>query len=148
MPDEESQTLDNNNAPENNEAATDGSKPQPAASQGGGGSARVVTPEGLIMLTVGATLDGAGLSLLVLDLLFGIGAAVGPFVSVAGYGSIFLWQMARSLGGDKGGQALNNNLLRLLKKQGWKMGLEAVPFLDALPMFTSMIYSELKNSNN
>jgi len=42
---------------------------------------------------------------------------------------------------------LSDNLLRFLKKQGWKMGLEAVPLVDALPMFTSIVYSEL-NSNN
>lgn len=148
MPDEASQILDDNNAPDNGEAVADGDKPQPAASQEGGGAARVITPEGLIMFTLAAGLDGAGLGLIVLDAAFGIGLAFAPVVTLAGYGVIGLWQISRGMGGDKGGKVLSDNLMRFVKKQGWKMGLEAVPFLDALPMFTSIVYSELKNSNN
>ena len=144
---EESQPLDNNNNIESNDVASDGNKPQPPASQGGGGTARVITPEGLIMLTLGAGLDGAGLALIALDAAFGIGLAFGPVITLAGYATIGIWQMSRGMGSDKGGKLLSDNLLRFLKKQGWKMGLEAVPFLDALPMFTSMIYSELNSDN-
>ena len=142
MPDEESQPLDNNDAPNN------GNKPQPPVSQGGSGTARVITPEGLIMFTLAASLDGAGLALIGLDAAFGIGLAFGPVISLAGYGIMGIWQVARGMGSDKGGKLLNDNLMRFVKKQGWKMGLEAVPFVDALPMFTSIVYSELKNSNN
>ena len=148
MPDEESQSLDNNNAIDGGEAAVNESKQQPPASEKGGGTARVITPEGLIMLTLGVGLDGAGLGLIVLDAAFGIGLAAGPVITLAGYGVIGLWQISRGMGGDKGGKVLSDNLMRFVKKQGWKMGLEAIPFLDALPMFTSIVYSELKNSNN
>lgn len=143
MPAEESQPLENNNI------ESSGNKPQPPASQEASGTARVITPEGLIMLTLGAGLDGAGLALIALDAAFGIGLAFGPVISLAGYGIMGIWQAARGMGGsDKGGKLLNDNLMRFIKKQGWKAGLEAVPFVDALPMFTSIVYSELKNSNN
>jgi len=147
MPDEENQPLDDNNLGDSN-APTNGNKQQPSASQEGGGTARVITPEGLIMFTLAACLDGAGLALIGLDAAFGIGLAFGPVISLAGYGIMGIWQVARGMGSnDKGGKLLSDNLLRFLKKQGWKMGLEAVPLVDALPMFTSIVYSEL-NSNN
>ena len=149
MPDGESQILDNNNALDNGEAVANESKQQPPASQEASGTARVITPEGLVMFTLAVGLDGAGLSLIGLDAAFGIGLAFGPVISLAGYGIMGIWQMSRGMGGnDKGGKLLNDNLLRFIKKQGWKMGLEALPLVDALPMFTSIVYSELKNSNN
>ena len=148
MPDEESQPLDDNNNIESNDVASDGNKPQPPASQEPSGTARVITPEGLIMFTLAVGLDGAGLGLIALDAAFGIGLAFGPVISLFGYGVMGIWQMSRGMGSDKGGKLLNDNLMRFIKKQGWKIGLEAIPLVDALPMFTSIVYSELKNSNN
>ena len=77
MPDEENQPLDDNNLGDSN-APNDKNKQQPSASQEGGGTARVITPEGLIMFTLAACLDGAGLALIGLDAAFGIGLAFGP----------------------------------------------------------------------
>jgi len=147
MPDEESQTLDNNNALDNSEAAAHGNKQQSAAGQEGSGTIRIATPEALIMLTLGVTLDGAGMALIALDAAFGIGVAFSPVITVAGYGAVALWQVSRGMGGDKGGKLLSDNLMRFIKKQGWKMGMEAVPILDSLPMFTSIIISELQSNN-
>ncbi len=149
MPDGESQILDNNNALDNGEAVANESKQQPPTSQESGGVARIMTAEAFIILPLVVFLDLAGLALIGLDMAFGIGLAFAPAVSLAGYGVLGIWQMSRGMGGnDKGGKLLNDNLLRFIKKQGWKMGLEALPLVDALPMFTSIVYSELKNSNN
>jgi hypothetical protein len=149
MPDGESQTLDNNNAPDNGEAAADGNKQQPPASQEGGGTVRIATPEALIMLTLAALLDLTGWALIALDAAFGIGLAFSPAVALTGYAVIGVWQMSRGMGGSgKGGKFLSDNLMRFIKKQGWKMGIEAVPIVgDVMPTFLWIVYSGLKDPN-
>jgi len=141
MPAEESQPVDNNNAPNN------GNKQQPSASQEGGGTVRIMTAEAFVILPLVIFLDLAGLALIGLDAAFGIGLAFAPVVSLAGYGIMGIWQVSRGMGASKGGHASSSNLTRFIKKQWWKMGLEAVPFVDAFPIFTIIALQQLNSKN-
>lgn len=117
----------------------------------------VLTPEGLVMLSVAGLLDVAGWVCAILIAAFGIGALIGRIVSICGYIIIGIWQLARSGGvsipwkakggkiGSRDSGIVETMAKKFLKRQWKKLVVEAIPVLgDISPTFTLIVWSELR----
>ncbi len=113
----------------------------------------LLSPEGILMMSVGGLLDILSIIAAILILAFGVGLLFAKIIYIVGLIFVGTWAFFRSgklpaggkekgLVGKKGGRTL----LRFLKRQWPKLAGKAIPAIgDALPLWTWTVFSELTN---
>ncbi len=111
----------------------------------------LLSPEGILMMSVGGMLDILSIIGAILIIAFGAGLLFAKIVYIVGLIFVGSWAFFRSgtlpargktkgLIGKKGGRTL----MRFLRRQWPKLAGKAVPAVgDALPLWTWTVYSEL-----
>ena len=110
----------------------------------------LLSPEGILMMSVGGLLDILSIIAAILILAFGVGLLLAKIIYIVGLIFVGTWAFFRSgklpVGGKgeglmkKGGKSL----LSFLKRQWPKLTGKAIPAIgDALPLWTWTVYSEL-----
>lgn len=109
------------------------------------GAGNFFSPEGTIMLSLAVLMDLAGLFLLFLTAVFGIGQFLSPILDV--FALIFIggWMLFRSgqIASTKGAKKV---LGKILKRLGLSFLVESIPLLgDTAPSWTIAVIRTLKN---
>lgn len=110
----------------------------------------LLSPEGILMMTIGITLDALSVICAVLILAFGIGLILSKIVYAFGFIIVFAWSMFRGGGIQQGKGGINKQASKgldsFLKKYKKNLITKAIPAIgDVLPIWTLTIYTELKS---
>ena len=104
----------------------------------------LLSPEGVLMMSVGGILDIFSIIGAILILAFGIGLVFAKIVYVVGLIIVGSWAFFRSGSFPAGGKKGGRTLMRFLMRQWPKLAGKAVPAVgDVLPLWTWTVYSEL-----
>lgn len=110
----------------------------------------LLSPMGVMMLAIAVFLDLLSIICVILILAFGIGIVLAKIVYIVGCVIIFGWQLVNSgtISKQKNKRQAGVKLMKKFFKKQWKkMAAKAVPAIgDALPLWTWIVYSELKES--
>jgi len=107
----------------------------------------LLSPEGVLMMSVGGMLDILSIIGAILIIAFGTGLLFAKIVYIVGFIIVGSWIFFRSgalPGKGKMRKKMVRGLTKFLKRQWPKLAGKAVPVVgDCLPLWTWMIYSEL-----
>lgn len=107
----------------------------------------LLSPEGIVMMIIGITLDFASLICVFLILVFGIGLVLAKIVYLFGLIIISVWMLFRSGTLPEKGkleEKMKKGLVDFFKKNWKNLAGKAVPAIgDAIPIWTWTVYSEL-----
>ena len=149
MPEEnEKEELDNNEEEESLDNETEKDNQEEEGKKKG--LSAILSPEGIIMISIGVLLDLASLICVFLIMVFGIGLVLAKVVYFLGLIIITTWTIIRSgslPGKDKVKEKIAKGLKDFFKKHWKRIAGKSVPAIgDALPLWTITIYSELTDS--
>ncbi len=114
------------------------------------GKTSLFSPEAIVMMTIGITLDFLSIICAILILAFGIGLILSKIVYAIGFIIVIAWSMFRGGGIQQGKGKIKKQMSKgiddFLKKYKKNLVVKLIPAIgDVLPLWTFTIYTELKS---
>jgi len=113
------------------------------------GGTSLLSPEAVVMMTIGITLDFLSIICAILILAFGIGLFLSKIVYAIGLVIVTAWSIFRGGGIQKAkgevSKQISKGISSFLKKYKKNLITKAIPAIgDVVPLWTFTIYTELK----
>ncbi|XOB41251.1 MAG: hypothetical protein ACKKMW_00665 [Candidatus Nealsonbacteria bacterium] len=110
----------------------------------------LLSPEGILMMSVGMMLDFLSIVCAVLILAAGVGLLLSKIVYVVGFIIVNIWSIFRGGGIQRGKGKMSKQTSKgmggFLKKYGKNLAVKIIPAIgDIAPLWTFTIYTELKS---
>ncbi len=110
----------------------------------------LLSPEAVLMLSVGIILDFSSIICAILIILLGAGLILSKIVYIIGFIIVTIWSIFRGGGIQRGkgkmSKQVSKGFGKFLKKYGKNLVIKAVPAIgDIIPLWTITIYTELKS---
>ena len=120
------------------------------SSQPGEEKTSLLSPEAILMLSLGLILDLLSIACGILIIAFGVGLILSKSVYVAGFIIVSLWSIFRGGGIPSGKGKMKQKIAKglggFLKKYGKNLAGKAIPAIgDVIPLWTITIFTELKS---
>ncbi|MCP6718455.1 MAG: hypothetical protein KJI70_02875 [Patescibacteria group bacterium] len=110
----------------------------------------LLSPEAVLMMSVGIILDLLSIICAILIIALGVGLILSKIVYAIGFVIVTIWSIFRGGGIQRGkgkmSKQVSKGLGKFFKKYGKNLAVKAIPAIgDVVPLWTITIYTELKS---